>query len=152
MLACLLSLLLVPRVAAQTGDVAVVVNPNNSTTNISLADLRRIFAGEKQTWPGSGAPVKLFVRAPGSHERMVLLRLLGMSETEYKQYWTAQIFRGETNSEPMTIASFGMALEATRTFLGAICLVDANNIKPGMWFKVIKVDGRMPGEAGYPLH
>jgi len=151
-LACLLSLLLVPRVAAQTGDVAVVVNPNNSTTNISLADLRRIFAGEKQTWPGSGAPVKLFVRAPGSHERMVLLRLLGMSETEYKQYWTAQIFRGETNSEPMTIASFGMALEATRTFLGAICLVDANNIKPGMWFKVIKVDGRMPGEAGYPLH
>ena len=152
MLACLLSLLFAPPLAAQAGDVAVVVNPSNPTANISLADLRKIFAGEKHTWPVGGAPIRLFVRAPGSHERIVLLRILGMSETDYKQHWTAQIFRGEADSEPVAIASFGMALEATRAFPGAICLIDAGNIKPGMLLKVIKVDGHLPGDPGYDLH
>ena len=35
-------------------------------------------------------------------------------------------------------------------FDGGITLVVAENVKPGT--KVLKVNGRMPGEAGYPLH
>jgi len=151
-LVCLTVVRLVPRATAQAGDIAVIVNPDNSSTNVSLADLRKLFAGEKRTWPGSGTPIRLFVRAPGSHERTVLLQLLGMSETEYKQHWTAQIFRGDADSEPMAIASFGIALEAVRTFRGAICFVEARDIRPGISLKVIKVDGRMPGDPGYPLH
>ena len=136
---------------AQNGDVAVIVNPNNSVTNLSLAELRRIFAGERHVWPG-GTQVKLIVRAPGSHERGVLLRLMGMSESEYKQYWTAQIFRGNADVEPLSIPSFGMVKEAAVAFPGAIGLVDAHDLKPGMYLKVLKIDQHMPGEAGYPLH
>jgi hypothetical protein len=29
-------------------------------------------------------------------------------------------------------------------------LVDAQDVKPGM--KVVRLEGHMPGEAGYPLH
>ena len=133
------------------GDVAVIVNPNNPVINMSLSDLRKIFAGEKRTWPG-GTPVKLFVRGPGSHERTVLLRLLEMSESEYKRYWTTQVFRGEADAEPLAVPSFGMAKEAASTFPGAITLVEAQEVKSGMYVKMIKVDGRLPGEPGYPLH
>jgi len=150
-LSCLATLIPVSRAAAQGTDLAVIVNPNNPVTNVSSADLRKIFSGGKRSWPG-GIPVKLIVRAPGSHERLVLLRLLGMSESEYKQYWTAQVFRGEADTEPYTVPSFGMVKEAAVIFPGAISLVEAQNVKSGMPLKVIKVDGRLPGDAGYPLH
>ncbi len=138
-----------PECGAQAEDVAVVVNANSRLTNISAADLHKIFAGEKRTWPG-GVPIKLVIRAPGCHERYVLLKLLGMSESEYKQYWSAQTFRGEAESEPFTAPSLGMTLEAVRIFGGAITLIDIRDVKPGM--KIIKLDGHTPGEPAYTLH
>src|SRR5216683_3806905 len=89
---------------AQTFTVAVVVNPKNPVANVSTQDLRRLFAGEKHSWAG-GLPVKLFIRAPGAYERVVLLKLLDMSESAYKQYWTAQVFRGEAQTEPLALFS-----------------------------------------------
>jgi ABC-type phosphate transport system substrate-binding protein len=149
--ALLVVTILVAAAKGQDSDVAVIVNPNSSITNISLGDLRKIFSGEKRSWPG-GARVKIIVRPQGSHERAVLLRLLGLSESEYKQYWAAQVFRGEVDAEPVVLPSFGMIKEAAKTFPGAIGLTDARDIKPGMDLKVLKVDGRLPGDPGYPLH
>jgi|HubBroStandDraft_5_1064220.scaffolds.fasta_scaffold68581_2 ABC-type phosphate transport system substrate-binding protein len=149
LLAPITSRTLVCQSVAPNLDVAVIVNPNNPVSNISLSDLKKIFSGEKHSWPG-GAAMKPIVRAPGSHERIALLRMLGMSESEYKQYWTAQVFREAADAEPMTVPSFGMMKEAMQAFPGAIGMVDAQNLKPGM--KVLKVDGREPGESGYPIH
>jgi hypothetical protein len=140
---------LVPRASAQAEDVAVVVNSDNAATNVSQSDLRKMLSGAKHGWPG-GKPIKIVMRGPGCPERVVLLKLLAMSESEYKQYWTAQVFRGEADAEPVTVPSVGMQKEALKVFPGAISLVNAREIKPGM--KVIKVDGLLPGESGYPLH
>jgi ABC-type phosphate transport system substrate-binding protein len=134
---------------AQVGAVAVVVNPKNPVRDLSSHELRRLFAGEKHFWAG-GLPVKLFIRAPGAHERVVLLKLLDMSEIEYKHYWTAQVFRGEAQAEPIALFSNGMQKEALTAFPGAIAFVNLQDVKPGM--KVVRVDGHVPGDAGYPLH
>jgi hypothetical protein len=142
-------LLLVQRGRAQTEDMAVVVSADNRATNISRGHLRKFFAGTKSSWPG-GQSIKLVTRAPGCPERLALLRLLAMSESEYKQYWTAQVFRGEAEAEPLIVPSIGMEKEARKVFLGAIGLATRTNVRPGM--KVIKVDGLLPGAAGYPLH
>src|SRR5437870_12634102 len=64
---------------AQTGDGAVVVNPENPASNLTIPELRKVFAGEDRYWAG-GLPVKLIVRAPGGHEREVLVSLLVVSE------------------------------------------------------------------------
>jgi hypothetical protein len=150
LLAALLTVLVFAASAsAQVTEVAVVVNPANPVTSISLTDLRKIFAGEKRSWQG-GLPMHPIVRAPGCHERLALLRLLAMSESEYKQYWRAQVFRGEVGSEPLSVPSVGMQKEAVVLYSGAISLVDASEVKPGM--KVIKLDGHLPGEPGYSLH
>src|ERR1700674_4547299 len=79
---------------AQTGGVAVVVNEKNPVNNLSTPELRKLFAGEKHSWSG-GLPVRLFVRAAGAYERIVLLKLLGRSERQCKRYWTNRAFRGE---------------------------------------------------------
>jgi hypothetical protein len=134
---------------AQAEDIAVVVNPSNAATNLSLGDLRKIFAGTKRSWPG-GQPIKLVTRGSGCPERAALLKLLAMSEGDYKQYWTAQVLRGEADAEPLIVPSVGMQKEALNLFPGAISLVNLRDVKPGM--KVIKIDGQMPGVPGYPLH
>ena len=138
-----------PRGAAQTDDMAVVVSSGNPATNISIGDLRKTFAGMKHLWPG-GEEVKLITRGPGSPERLALLKLLGMSEGEYKQHWIAQVFRGDADAEPLIVPSVGMLKEALRLFPGGISMVNVREVKPGM--KVIKVDGLLPGASGYPLH
>jgi hypothetical protein len=132
---------------AQTEDVAVVVSENNRVSEITGAELRKVFAGERRSW-AVGLPIKLIVRAPGTREHMVLLKLLGMSESEYKQYWISQVFRGEVEAEPINLPSVGMQAEALTVFAGGITLVSARDVKPGM--KVLKVNGHLPGEAGYP--
>jgi ABC-type phosphate transport system substrate-binding protein len=133
---------------AQTEDIAVVVSSSNPTTNLSMGDLRKIFAGTKHSWPG-GQPIKLVTRGPACPERAIFLRLLAMSEGQYKQYWTAQVLRGEADAEPLIVPSVGMQKEALSLFPGAISLVNLRDVKPGM--KIIKIGGQMPGMAGYPL-
>ena len=150
LLTCLAGLISVGPAADQT-DIAVIVNSNNTVANLSSSDLRKIFAGQKHSWPG-GSPIKVIVRGPGCRERLVLLRLLGMSESEYKQYWSAQVFRGEADAEPLMVPSFGMTKEAVIALPGSISLVEFQSLKPGMNVKVVKIDGRLPGEPGYPLH
>ena len=149
LLTSLASLVLVFQAAAQSGDVAVVVSPDNPVTRVSSIELRKILAGEKRSWP-SGRQIRIIVRAPGNHERLVLLKLLRISENQYQEYWAARVLRGEVDSEPVVVLSVGMQKEALRVFPDAITLVDAHDIKPGM--KVLKVDGHLPGEPDYPVH
>jgi ABC-type phosphate transport system substrate-binding protein len=137
-----------PSAVAQV-DFAVVVNPDNPISTVSRGDLRKLLNGEKHSWP-SGTAVKIIVRAPGCRERAALLKFLNLSESDYKQYWTAQVVRGEADTEPFVAPSVGMVLEAVRVLPGAISLVYLGDLKPGV--KVIKIDGLLPGTPGYPLH
>jgi ABC-type phosphate transport system substrate-binding protein len=148
LLICLASLACLRVAAAQAGDVAVVVNDRNPVTKMSKTELRKIFAGEERSW-SAGVPIRIFVRAPGTHERAALLKLLDMTEGEYKQYWIAQVFRGEAQTEPIALPSNGMQREAVVAYPGAVALVELQDVKAGM--KVLRVEGRMPGEAGYAL-
>jgi hypothetical protein len=138
-----------PATVAQTVDIAVVVNEKNPVKNLTSQEVRKMFAGDRRYWPG-GLPIKLFVRAPGARERTLLLKLLGMSESEYKNYWAAKVFRGDIQSEPLALFSNGMQREAIGAYPGAVALVSAEDLKPGM--KVVRVEGRRPGEPGYPFN
>ena len=130
-------------------DVAVIVNPQNQIESISSTDLRKIFAGEKRSW-NSNIPVFVVVRAPQAHERDILLsHVLRMTESEYKQYWVKKVYSGEVPREPLALLSNGMQLEAVRADKGGIALINLADVKQGV--KVLKVDGRMPGAAGYTL-
>ncbi len=130
-------------------DVAVIVNPLNPVESISSADLRKIFAGEKQSWAGS-QPVFVFVRAPQARERQVMLdRLMHMTESEYRQYWIKKLYSGEVQHEPLALMSNGMQLEAIRVEKGGIALISLQDVHPGV--KVLKVDGHLPGTPGYIL-
>jgi ABC-type phosphate transport system substrate-binding protein len=154
-LALLAGLIVISGSTAQTTvtvglDVAIVVNPENPVNNLTMADLRRIFRGERQYW-SSNSPVVLLMHAPGARERDVVLRsVLQMSEEEYTQYWVAKIMRAEASFPPTAVFSHAMVREGSRGNRGAIGYVVASDVPVGL--KVLQVDGLLPGKPGYPLH
>ena len=130
-------------------DVAVVVQPDTPVSNLSLAEVRKIFLGDRQYWTAN-TPVVLLIRAPVARERDVVLKVIyQMSESQFKQYWIAKIFRAESASAPKVVYSNDMANELVTALPGAIAFVDSRDVRSGT--KVVRVDGRLPGEAGYPL-
>jgi len=130
-------------------DVALVVHPDTPVSNLTLAEVRKVFLGERQYW-SANVPVVLLIRAPVARERSVVLKTIyQMSDSQFKQYWIAKIFRAESASAPKVVYSNDMANELVTAIPGAIAFIDTREVRPGA--KVIRVDGRLPGEAGYPL-
>lgn len=129
--------------------VAIVVHPNVQVNDISFDELRRIFRGERQFWPDKSR-ITLLVRAPVAQERkLVLQKIYRMSEDAFRQYWIAKMFRAEVASGPKLVYSSEMARELIGAIPGAIGFMPATSVIPGV--KVIRIDGRLPSDPGYPL-
>jgi hypothetical protein len=134
---------------AQGADIAVVVHPGVTTDNLSLADLRRILTGDREFWPG-GDRVTIFIRAPIARERDVIVKdVCQMTEAQFRQHWIGKVFRAETPSAPKIAYSAESTIEQVARTPGGIGLVlapvTAKNVK------VIRIDGRAPGQSGYRL-
>lgn len=109
----------------------MVVNPKNNVDNLSLAELAKIFRGERQYWR-TDLPVLLLLRAPGSYEREVALRsIFRMTESQYKQYWISRIMRAEATSPPAELYSSGMTKEGVSSISGAIACINPSDRPAG---------------------
>jgi ABC-type phosphate transport system substrate-binding protein len=134
---------------SKLNDVAVVVNPAAPVNDLTLSEARKIFRGDRQYW-SSDMPIVLLVRNPPSRERDVILRkLYSMTESEFKQYWIAKIFRAEATTGPKIVYSNSMAADLVSVIPGAIAFMSAKDVNPNL--KVVKIDGRLPGDPAYPL-
>jgi ABC-type phosphate transport system substrate-binding protein len=130
--------------------VAVIVHDQVPVDELSLAELRRIFLGERQFWAGD-LLVTLLTPPQGTPERKVLLDKIYQrrSESQYQHYWINRLFGEGAQNAPKITGSHTMSASLVREIPGAIALVSASKIPRGV--KVLRIDGKLPGEAGYPL-
>lgn len=129
--------------------LAIVVNPKSTVTNLSFNDLRRIFLGEEQFWPDR-SKITLLVRAPVARERAVVLdEIYRMDEDQFRQYWIGKMFRAEIAGGPKIVYSSDMAMNLVDAIPGSITFVLASAVTPNS--KVIRIDGKLPSDPGYPL-
>jgi hypothetical protein len=130
-------------------DVAIAVNPDVPIDNLTMADVRRIVLGDREFWPGN-ARVTLLMRAPVAHERDVVLKVVcQMTEAQFRQHWIAKVFRADTALAPKIVYSADSSLDLANRTPGAITFVDAPAATRAL--KTVRVDGKLPGEPGYPL-
>lgn len=147
-LACLLAQIPAAPCSASE-DMAIIVHPATPVDRLTFAEMRKVFLGDRQYW-SSAMPVVLIVRAPVARERQVVLnKIYGMTESQFKQYWITRIFRDETTSTPKLVYSNQTINELVGAIPGAISLVRADDVTPGV--KVLRINGALPGEASYPL-
>lgn len=130
-----------------SNDIAVVVNANNPFNTLTSEDLRKILLGERRFWKGN-VQVALILRQEGVPERdRVLQDILKMSNADFERIWQAKMFRGEASALPLAVPSNGMVSEYVADTPGAISFVVGKNLPPDL--KVLKIDGKLPGEPGY---
>lgn len=136
--------------AGQTpSDVAVVVHPGVPVDNLTMAELRRIVLGDREFWP-SNIRIVLTIRAPVAHERDVVVKTIcQMTEAQFRQHWIGKVFRAETVSAPKIAYSGQMAVDAVARTPGAITFVESAAAAKAL--KVLRIDGRLPGQPGYAL-
>ena len=152
---CLIALLTVPigstcadEVAASSA-IAIVVHKDTEVDNLSLAVLRSIFLADQQFWKNRKRII-LLVRAPQSDERdFVLNRIYQMSEAQFRQYWIGKMFRAEVPRGPKIVFSTDMTLELVIAIPGSISFMRADDVSDDV--KLVRVDGKLPSEDGYPL-
>ena len=145
-----LILLAPPTADSASSDVAVVVNSTVPVGDMSFTELRRVFLGERQFW-SSSLRISVLLHAPAARERDVLLKTVyEMSEAQLRQHWIGKVFRAEAPSAPQMFFSDEEIVQALAAIPGSIAAVDVTRIPRGL--RVLKIDGRMPGEPGYRLH
>ena len=134
-----ISVVLLSATLCQARDLAVVINKSNSTSSVSTADLQKLLKASTPSWP-DGKKVRIFLTDPGSAEnRSILQRFYEMAPADIKSKANIQI-----------VASDEIVMTMVAGNPGAIGLVNVYSITSQV--KVLKVDGKLPLEPGYPLH
>ena len=129
--------------------VAIVVHPDTKVENLTFQELKAIFRGERQFWD-DGRRVTLLMRAPVAAERrLVLDKIYGMNEAEFREYWIGKMFRAEVAAGPKLVYSSDMARDLVTVIPGAITFVPLQDVSSET--KVVRIDGKLPNEEGYPL-
>jgi ABC-type phosphate transport system substrate-binding protein len=129
--------------------LAIVVHKDTQVDNLTLEELRSVFLADQQFW-ADRQRIILLVRAPQSDERdFVLNRIYQMSEAQFRQYWIAKMFRAEVPRGPKIVFSTDMTLDLVVAIPGSISFIRADQVTEGV--KVVRINGALPSENGYPL-
>lgn len=130
-------------------NLAIVVNITNPVDNLSLQEVRKVFLGERSHWP-NGRRITLVMLEPGQPERKALIQeVCQMTESEFSRHFLHGVFTGEVIVSPKTLASPAGARKFVFNVPGAIGYVRASDVDASV--KVIRVDGRRPGDKDYGL-
>jgi hypothetical protein len=148
LVACLHAGVLALAIAASgTNDVAVVVNSEVPVDNLSFMELRQVLLAERVFW---SSKLRVTILIPAGRERVVVLKTVyQMTEAQYRQFWISKLFRAEAVGGPKIVDTDDMAIELVTAIPGALAVVDAAHVPSHL--KVLTINGRRPGEKGYPL-
>jgi len=123
--------------------MAVIVNKDNNTGEIASAHLAKVFRLETRKW-ADGRDVVIVLHRDLEGETLTLERLTKMSNNELKTFIASH------KESFMFVDSDADVLRFVETTPGALGLVEVRSIDDQV--NVLKVDGKLPMEAGYLPH
>jgi phosphate transport system substrate-binding protein len=129
--------------------LAIVVNTANPVDNLSMAELRKVFLGERSHWP-NGRRITLVMMDQGQPERTTLIReVCQMSESDFNKHFLHGLFTGEVFVSPKTLSSPVGVRKFIFNVPGAIGYVRLSDVDSTV--KVLRVDGLRPEDKDYAL-
>ncbi|HVY27256.1 MAG TPA: hypothetical protein VHB79_11935 [Polyangiaceae bacterium] len=143
-------LALAPRPVRAGNDVAlaVIVAPTSKLTNISMADLRRIFQSERQTDPDGNKLIALN-HPPKTVDRVGFDQVvLGMDAEAVGRFWIDRKIRGGSGP-PRSVESLATLRRVVEKLPGAIGYIRPAQLSNEV--RAVRVDGKLPEDPGYPV-
>ena len=137
--------------AAGNEPAAVLVHKSNPLDSLTAEQLRGILLGEAGRW--SGRRITIVERESTNPAFQKMLRqILRMSENDYRRALMAAEFRGESAPLIKVLNTDDGAWKFVFNVPTAIAIVNA--VPVGMLppqVKVLRIDGKLPGEPDYVL-
>ena len=131
------------------GDIAIIVNPKSSVEKINFYRAQQIFKLEIQYL--EGRKVVLVLQDPETPEmKVVLKKIYRISHNELSKFWLSKLFKGEILRPPRILKSHEEVTRFISSNEGGIGFIDASYVNERV--KVLRIDGKLPGEEGYILH
>lgn len=143
-------LALAPRQVRAGSDLAlaVIVAPTNKLTNISVADLRRVFQSERLTDPDGNRLIALN-HPPKTVDRVGFDEVvMGMDPEAVGRFWIDRKIRGGSGP-PRTVESLATLRRVVEKLPGAIGYIRPAQLSNEV--RAIRVDGKLPEDPGYPV-
>jgi ABC-type phosphate transport system substrate-binding protein len=133
----------------QAAEVAIIVNRNNPVDELSFKELRALFELQQQFWK-NGERVSLVTQKAGLPEKQVVLETVyHRSEDSLNRYWMNRMFKAEISTIPKPRTSNNAVKQVISRLPNGIGFIDISAVDSSI--KVLRIDGRLPGEAGYEL-
>jgi hypothetical protein len=126
--------------------IVIVVNPENILSDITSAELKEIYLGNKIQWANGTQITPVLYSAGSKLNEFFLSKICGMDEQSFNSYWEAR--RGTAKVMPMFVDQDEWMVRYVVRSPGAIGFVDAR--KTGE-LRVIKLNGKNVDSQGYLL-
>lgn len=139
-----------PSVAGQSPPAprfAIVVGKDNPVDEMSFADLKRLYKGEfvNDRAGNKLIPLALPARSP---DRVAFDELvLAMAPSEVANYWVDRKIRGLSGA-PKSVESPDLLMRILARLPSSVGYVPEKQAQ-GSDVKIVKIDGKLPGEPGY---
>jgi ABC-type phosphate transport system substrate-binding protein len=129
--------------AVQAKQLAIVADKANTTSNLTAAELVKIFTAHSRSWP-DGKAITVVMRDPSSADmQLVLRKVFNMTPEQAHAFVLAH------RDAIMVADSDDAVLRFVSTSPGAIGVVDLYSLTQDV--NVMKIDGKLPVEQGYLL-
>lgn len=129
-------------------EVAIIVNKSNSIDEISLKELKNIFDMNQQNWEGRQRIYLVLLKSGESENDVMLKKVYQRTHTGQVKYWKKIQFNG-IGKIPKKWNSASEAKQVVQKLDKAIGYINVGEVDDSI--KVLRVDGLLPGEKGYPL-
>lgn len=133
------------------GDRVVVVHPDTSVDDVSTADLKGIFKADQQHWDSKTRVYLVLPKSKTSANDFLLERVYGMTDRELARHWIQQIYRNKISIRPKQFSTSSIMLRVLKKKTGSVAVIDVGDLPEKHGLKVLTVDGKRRGEAGYSL-
>lgn len=138
-IAVLITFLFIVISQAHAAEIAVIVNASGPLVSAIERDIADIYLGEKRFQ--EGIKIVPLLSPEGSVKEAFLKETLGMTQKEYKLYWTRKIFQ-EGTPLPKTPAGPADIINTVKETEGAIGFLPREVLKDLSGIKIIKIIGK----------
>lgn len=137
-----------PAKAESPVPLAIVVAKSSPLTNISIYELKHLYLGELITGPDGKRLIPLNQATPSPDRRSFDAAVLGMTPEQQAAYWIDRRIRGMAGS-PRAVDSSDLAQRVVAHLDGTVTYLPISAVRPDV--KVLRVDGKLPTDAGYRI-
>lgn len=148
----ILTIILVVALASDAfAGIAVIVNRSNPVSDISYNELKQILEARNQYWNNNEKITLIFKPINSSETRILIDTVFKTKYEDFEKYWFLKVYENKVTEFPKILNSTGTINILVSEISGAIAFIGVSEVSKRGNTKILRIEGKLPDEDGYPL-